>query len=70
VPARIGAVNRGHRAWQAWRNAGRMRTAALVEVSWTVAVKRAQSSAVSSFVVLGNVGGGVRERIVTKSDLL
>ena len=70
VPARIGAVKRGQRASHAWRKVGRVRAAARVRASWTAEVKRAQSSAVSSGVVLGRAGGGVRARMETNSVLL
>ena len=67
VPARIGAVTRAHRVWQAWRKEGSVRDAAEVSESWTALQKRGHRKSVSSEVVVGKVGGGVAETILTKS---
>lgn len=69
VPAKIGAVNRGHRASQLCRNEGNVREADLVRESCTVAQNLAQRSDVSRWEKPGKGVGGVRDRMRTNSVL-
>ena len=69
VPAKIGAVKRGHSTEHACLKAGSVREADLMRESCTAPQKRNQSSAVSSAVDVGSVEGGIVERIRTNSGL-
>lgn len=69
VPARMGAMKRGHRVAQVSLKEGRVREAERMRESWTAAQKRAQRSRVSWAVVPEMGDGGDRDRMRTKSCL-
>lgn len=69
VPARMGAMKRGHRVAQVSLKEGRVRDAERMRESWTAAQNRVQRSRVSWAVVPEMGDGGDSDKMRTKSCL-